>query len=103
MIGLNRLEGFEWDEGNIHKSWKTHEVTNFEAEQIFFNEPLIITDDEKHSTDTEKRYSALGKTDNERNLTVIFTLKENFIRIISARDMSKKERNTYNEEVKKNT
>jgi len=97
LINFEKIEGFQWDRGNIEKNPHKHGVTNIESEQIFFNEPLIITSDIIHSTYKEKRYYALGKTDNEKYLTVVFTLRENLIRIISARIMSKKEKEIYNE------
>jgi len=92
---LERIEGFDWDEENINKSWLKHQVNNRESEEIFFNQPLLINFDEKHSTKTEKRFQALGKTFGGRKLFVVFTVRNNKIRIISARDQSKKERRIY--------
>ena len=86
--------GFPWDEGNIDKNLYKHNVENWEFEQIFFNEPLIILDDPEHSF-SEKRWAAFGKTDAGRLLTVIFTKRSNLIRAISARDMNRKERKFY--------
>jgi len=94
---LKKIEGFQWDEGNFDKNLIKHGVSNSEAEQIFFNEPLLISDDSLHSTSVEKRYAALGVTDNNKTLTIIFTIRTNLIRIISARLMSKKEQNIYYE------
>ncbi|MHB1865384.1 MAG: BrnT family toxin [Candidatus Saccharimonadales bacterium] len=85
---------FDWDESNPTKNYERHNVTWEEAENIFSNEPITIMDDAAHSTN-EKRYSALGKTQKNRKLFVVFTERNNKIRIISARDMSKKERSTY--------
>ena len=88
--------GFQWDEGNSQKSAQKHDVHPTEAEEIFFNTPLIISNDDKHSRD-EKRYLALGMTNKKRFLTVIFTLRESntLIRIISSRDQHQKERIVY--------
>ncbi len=86
--------GFDWDEGNRDKNWEKHRVSNSECEEIFFNQPLIIHFDEKHS-DMEVRFYALGLTDLCRKLFVVFTVRNTKIRIISARDMSKKERKIY--------
>ncbi len=86
--------GFEWDEGNIDKNRIKHRVSNVECEQIFFNRPLMVHDDEKHSAD-EKRFYVLGHTDPGRLLFVVFTIRNRKIRIISARDMSRKEREIY--------
>jgi hypothetical protein len=92
---LNQCLGFEWDEGNIDKNWLKHKVSPTECEQIFFNHPLVIQDDMNHS-ETEKRFYALGKTDLRRTLFIAFTVRRKHIRIISARDMSRKEREVYN-------
>lgn len=97
MIDFEKIEGFQWDEGNTEKNPHKHGISNIESEQIFFNEPLIVSDDNFHSTPEESRYSALGETDSGNNITVIFTIRKNMIRIISARIMSKKERKIYNE------
>jgi uncharacterized protein len=89
-------EDFEWDEGNIKKNWERHRVSYIECEEIFFNRPIIIKTDELHST-REDRYFVLGKTDGGRLLFIVFTLRGNKIRIISARDMNRKERKIYEE------
>jgi len=86
--------GFQWDKGNSEKNWLSHQVTKSECEQIFFNQPLIIGNDEKHSI-IETRYYTLGQTDTGRALFIVCTIRENLIRVISARDMSKKEREVY--------
>lgn len=93
---LSVCEGFEWDAGNVQKSWRKHSVTCSECEQVFFNRPLLALEDVKHSA-TEKRYFALGVTDGGRRLFVAFTLRERRIRVISARDMSRRERSIYEE------
>ncbi len=94
---LTNIEGFDWDRGNVIKNYEKHEVHYLECEEIFFNEPLYITPDEKHSH-KEKRFRALGQTKAGRLLTVIFTLRKNLIRVVSARNMSFKERRLYNEQ-----
>jgi len=91
---LKNCVGFQWDEGNSEKNWISHQVRKSECEQIFFNQPLILGNDLKHST-FEQRYYALGQTDDGRKLFIVCTIRENRIRIISARDMSKKEREVY--------
>lgn len=95
--GIINCIGFDWDEGNSDKNWIRHKVTQGECEQIFFNEPIIVISDEKHSQ-SENRWYLLGTTDSGRLLFAVFTKRENKIRIISARDMNKKERNYYNEQ-----
>lgn len=91
---LQECVGFDWDEGNIEKNWLKHKVLPFECEQIFFNQPLIVVHDAKHSQD-EMRYYALGRTDTDRHLFVVFTIRGELIGVISARDMSKNEKKVY--------
>ena len=92
---LLRCAGFEWDKGNFTKNWEKHGVSYLECEQIFFNQPLITQHDEKHSTN-ESRYYALGQTDAFRKLFIVFTVRNNLVRVISARDMNSRERKEYN-------
>ncbi len=99
---LDNIEGFQWDKGNIEKNRLKHKVLNFECEQVFFNEPLIIADDIKHSQNEKRRY-VLGRTDLNRKLFIVFTIRNNLIRIISARDMTKNERKIYDEKIKEHT
>lgn len=86
--------GFEWDDGNAEKSWARHRVSRSESEQVFFNQPFIVHEDPLHS-DAEDRFYALGQTDSGRELFVVFTLRGELIRVISARDMTPKERRRY--------
>ena len=96
MIDFEQITGFEWDEGNSRKSADKHDVSQAEAESIFFNDPLIVAEDIKHS-EREPRLNALGKTSQNRLLHITFTLRQNgtLIRVISARDMHRKERKEY--------
>ncbi|PKN18281.1 MAG: hypothetical protein CVU71_12275 [Deltaproteobacteria bacterium HGW-Deltaproteobacteria-6] len=91
---LLKATGFEWDKGNIDKNWIKHGVSPSECEQMFFNQPLVITDDDIHS-EQEARWYALGRTDANRLLFAVFTMRKDRIRIISARDMSPRERKVY--------
>jgi uncharacterized DUF497 family protein len=95
MIDLARITSFEWDEANARKNEK-HGVSMAEAEQVFFNSPLLLLEDIKHSI-SELRFHALGKTDNVRLLHITLTLRQNNqkIRVISARNMHRKERTIY--------
>ena len=95
MIDLQRITGFNWDAGNARKNEK-HGVSTAEAEQVFFNVPLLLLEDSAHSQD-EPRIHALGKTDDGRALHITFTLRQSdqLIRVISARDMHRKERAIY--------
>jgi uncharacterized DUF497 family protein len=99
MIDWTRVEGFEWDHGNARKSGDKHGVGQAEAEQVFFNEPLLVVADPRHSVH-EARLHALGQTDQSRMLHVSFTLRAAATRsrVISARDMSRKERACYAQE-----
>jgi hypothetical protein len=99
MRYLSQIEGFEWDEGNSRKSVEKHDVSQAEAEQVFFNEPLLIAEDVSHSS-RETRLHALGLTDAGRPLHISFTLRGNgnLIRVISARTMHRKERLHYEQE-----
>jgi len=94
--------GFDWGKGNAEKNWIRHQVTRNESEQVFFNEPLIIANDTKHSQYEKRRY-ILGRTDAERVLFIAFTIRNDLIRVISARDMNKKEREVYYEQIKEDT
>ena len=91
---INDIIGFDWDEGNLNKNWIKHQVSNAECEEMLFNMPLLVADDRKHSQ-SEERYYALGKTNEGRELFIVFTLRNQKIRVISARDMNKKEREYY--------
>jgi len=95
--GFSQLDGFEWDEGNRDKNRLKHKVSAEECEEIFFNEPLIILEDRKHS-EKEQRYAAYGVTNEGRKLMVYFTVREIKYRVISARDMHRKERQFYEDQ-----
>ncbi len=95
MIDLSQITGFDWDDGNARKNEK-HGVSMAEAEQAFFHVPLMLLEDTPHSQN-EPRLHALGKTDEGRTLHLSFTLRQSgrLIRVISARDMHRKERAIY--------
>ena len=95
MIDFSAITGFNWDDGNARKNEK-HGVSMAEAEQVFFNAPLLLVEDTSHSQ-AECRLHALGKTDDGRTLHITFTLRQSgsLIRVISARDMHRKERALY--------
>ncbi len=101
MLDLTKLTGFEWDAGNRDENWDQHQVSWFEAEEVFFHQPLLLYPDPSHS-ETEDRFYALGRTAADRHLFVVFTIRKNKIRVISARAMAKKERRAYNEASKEN-
>ncbi len=94
MDGYFGFDGFQWDDGNSNKNLAKHGVENWECEQVFFNQPLIVLEDAEHSG-SEKRWAVFGKTDSGRMLAVIFTRRRNLLRVISARDMNRRERRYY--------
>ena len=98
-INLADIVGFEWDAGNARKSADRHGVSQSEAEQVFLNRPLIMVEDASHSA-RETRFNALGRSSDGRRLHVTFTLSggATLIRVISARDMNRKERMLYESE-----
>ncbi len=91
--------GFQWDRHNVQKNWEKHNVSPVESEQAFFNRPLIIVKDIQHSQE-EDRYYALEKTDQDRGLFIALTIRKKLIRVISSRDMNKKERKIYEKDEK---
>jgi len=97
MIDLSLIVGFDWDDGNARKNEK-HGVNQSEAEEVFFNQPLLLLEDSRHGGQ-ESRFHALGKTHERRTLHITFTLRadDTLIRVISARDMHRKERAIYDQ------
>ncbi len=91
---LSQCTGFDWDAGNAKKNQAAHGVTDGESEQLFFDQPLVATPDEQHSK-SEPRFHALGRTSAGRLLMVVFTIRGDLVRVISARDMSRRERRVY--------
>jgi uncharacterized DUF497 family protein len=100
-LNIENISGFEWDDGNIYKNEKKYGLKWQLIEEVFFNEPLLLLEDPKHSKN-ECRCFALGQTDDHRSLFVVFTIRVEKIRVISARLMSKKERIVY-EKVENNS
>lgn len=97
MDELELAEGFDWDDGNRDKNWVSHKVTSAECETVFFNQPLVVLEDSRHSQ-AESRFYAFGKTDPGRALLIVFCLRNKRIRVISARDMNKRERRFYEDQ-----
>jgi uncharacterized DUF497 family protein len=98
---LESCDGFDWDDANAGKNWERHQVTPQEAEDVFFQDPLVVRSDVRHSK-SEKRYYALGQTSNSRRLFVVFTIRRRLIRVISARDMNRNEQEAYTRYEKEN-
>lgn len=93
---------FDWDAGNRDKNWRRHKVLWWECEEVFFNQPLYVLADRKRSLSEERLY-ALGRTHDDRFLFIVFTRRKSKVRVISARDMSKKERKIYLEKTQKDS
>ena len=99
---LSQCVGFDWDGGNSLKNWMRHGVSDAECEELFFNRPLVAFPDTMHSG-AEIRFYALGTSNAGRHLFVVFTVRRDLIRVISARDMSNRERKAYKEHEKDST
>ena len=95
---FDRFAGFQWDKGNSDKNLVKHNVQNWECEQVFFNKPLLVLYDLRHSSE-EKRWAAFGRTDAGRFLAVVFMKRGDLLRVISVRDMHRREREFYEEKV----
>ncbi len=93
---------FEWDKGNSDKNLVKHKTEIKEIEQVFEYENSITAEDKRHSQ-IESRYVIFGETQVGRKLVVGFTIRKNKVRVITARDMSRKERRDYEEKIKNNT
>lgn len=96
-VSLPKPVEFEWDSHNQEKNWLKHKVDYKECEETFRNTPQAIFEDAIHSL-SESRYTLFGKTDNQRLIVVTYTIRQNKIRVISARDQNKKERKEYEKE-----
>jgi hypothetical protein len=94
VIDLNSIVGIDWDEGTQEKSWIKHHVVTSECEETFFNLPLLLETDPSHSQ-AGSCYFVLGQANSGLYLIIAFTLRSENIHVISARDMSKKERTIY--------
>ncbi|NIM92215.1 MAG: BrnT family toxin [Anaerolineales bacterium] len=101
MEDFDLCKGFDWDEWNAKKIWEKHQVSRAECEQVFFNQPFVVGEDFAHSQE-ESRFYVLGKTDTGRALFLIFTIRDELIRVITARDMSRKERRVFRDVEKEN-
>jgi uncharacterized DUF497 family protein len=94
---LAQCTGFQWDADSVEHNWRLHQVSQGECEPVFFNRPLLAAPDLGHS-EREPRYAALGRTNAARRLAVVFTIRETLVRVISARDMSRRERRIYEQD-----
>ena len=102
MIRLSGVISFLWDKGNLDKSYEKHGITPKESEEIFLDESLQVISDVKHSQ-TEDRFIAIGSSNRDEILFVVFMMRTKKIRILSARKASKKERRFYEQAIKKDS
>jgi uncharacterized protein len=102
MKMLPEFIGFDWDDGNIEKNLRKHNVTTHEAEEMLAIEPFIARHDSRHSIAGEIRLQALGKSKDGRKLFIAFTIRNNRVRVISVRDMTINEERAY-ERLQKNS
>jgi uncharacterized DUF497 family protein len=100
-MNLDEVAGFDWDEANVLKNWEKHKVKYTEAEEVFVNEPKIFFSDPIHSV-KETRYGLYGRTNEGLLLSIAFTVRNSKVRIVSARDMSKREGRFYYDKIKEN-
>jgi uncharacterized protein len=98
---LEDCEGFDWDDGNSNKNWYLPGVNDQECEEMFSNVPVIVALDQGHSA-SEARHTALGRTNSGRRLFIAFTVRSKLFRVISAREMNRREGRRYEEEIKRN-
>ena len=99
---LSACTGFDRDDANIGKNWERHRVTPEEAEDVFFHDPFVLVLDKNHSP-REKRYQSLGKTSSGRRLFVAFAIRGKLVRVISVRDMNRKENEDYERHEKRDS
>jgi len=92
---------FEWDSGNLDKSYLKHGILPKETEEVFIDTESIVLPDVKHSQ-KEERFIIVGKSQNKLNLFVVFTVRGSKIRVISVRKMHREEVERY-EKIKKDT
>ena len=93
------MKGFEWDDDKATRNLRTHDV-GFDEAATAFNDPARVELlDESHS-DEEPRYAIIGFSNAGRLLFVIFTMRHNVTRLISARKANKKHQSIYEKENK---
>lgn len=94
MINFEKIDGFDWDGGNIEKNLIKHGINCQEAEEIFLDVNSIHLEDTKHSL-KEERFARIGRNFSNKILIAFFTIRKNKIRIISVRGVNKKEKDLY--------
>lgn len=94
MINFEKIDGFDWDGGNIKKNLIKHGISCQEAEEIFLDISAVHREDNKHSL-KEQRFATIGKSFLNKILIAFFTIRKDKIRIISVRGVNKKEKDLY--------
>ncbi|MXY45388.1 MAG: BrnT family toxin [Chloroflexi bacterium] len=94
MIDFDEIRGTQV--GTNEKNWLRHGVSNAESDQVFSDDPLFIAEPPEQLWG-ELRYHAYGQTTEGRNLFVVFTLRQDITRIISVRDINRRERRNYDD------
>jgi uncharacterized DUF497 family protein len=95
---LREAVGFDWDDGNVEKNWTKHAVRFTECEEVFYRAPLVApAPAPARRGPGEERFVARGETALGRLLSIIFTFRGDRVRVISARDMSRRERQEYSQ------
>jgi uncharacterized protein len=88
---------FEWDPNKAEINLRKHGVSFAEAGTVFGDELAITVPDPDHSDD-ENRYITVGWSNRRRLLIISHTDRDDKIRIIIARELTPRERKTYEEE-----
>ena len=89
-IFIKQPYAFEWDKGNWDKNFVKHKITNQEIEEVFFDDNKLLLEDVLHSS-TETRFILIGKTSHRKLLFIVFTIRNQKVRVVSARPLHKKE------------
>jgi uncharacterized DUF497 family protein len=88
---------FEWDPDKADRNWQKHGVSFHEASTVF-DDPLAITYFDPRHSDEEDRFLTFGHSASGHFLVVSHTDRDDRTRIISARQGTRKERKTYENE-----
>jgi uncharacterized DUF497 family protein len=96
LLPLNIVEMpiFEWDENKEKSNFRKHAVSFTEGETVFYDLHSLTIPDPDHSIE-EYRFIDIGTSNKNRVLVVIYTERENRIRIISVRKATSAERKMY--------
>ena len=87
---------FAWDENKAVKNFSKHKVS-FEEAKTVFNDPLYIDFYDPDHSYEEERYLIVGLSSKGRLLIVSYAERRDLIRIISAREVTRSEREVYEE------